>query len=227
PGRGSPPAGGPRAPAARVEGRGARARLPRLRVQWMRCVCPHWEVTVAEAGIGVDIVEIARMERIIRDTPGFFPRMFTEEERHYCESSARPAAHYACRFAAREAVLKSLGVGFGQEGVGRRDVAVSRDSSGRPIAVLSGGALEVAKRLGVQEVALSLSFTGDLAVANAMAITAEARPKPKPERVSERERIAQSFKEARAVLDELERVQESELLEIAGEAPVVEKDDVA
>ena len=39
PGRGSPPAGGPRAPAARVEGRGARARLPRLRVQWMRCVC--------------------------------------------------------------------------------------------------------------------------------------------------------------------------------------------
>ena len=48
-----------------------------------------------------------------------------------------------------------------------------------------------------------------------MAITAEARPKPKPERVSERERIAQSFEEARAVLDELERVQESELLEIA------------
>ena len=93
--------------------------------------------------------------------------------------------------------------------------------------MLSGGALEVAKRLGVQEVALSLSFTGDLAVANAMAITAEARPKPKPERVSERERIAQAFKEARAVLDELERVQESELLEIAGEAPVVEKDDVA
>lgn len=75
--------------------------------------------------------------------------------------------------------------------------------------------------------ALSLSFTGDLAVANAMAITAEARPKPKPERVSERERIAQSFKEARAVLDELEHVQESELLEIVGEAPVVEKDDVA
>lgn len=75
---------------------------------------------MAEAGIGVDIVEIARMERIMRDTPGFFPRMFTEEERQYCEASARPAAHYACRFAAREAVLKALGVGFGQEALGVR-----------------------------------------------------------------------------------------------------------
>lgn len=182
---------------------------------------------MAEAGIGVDIVEISRMERIIRVTPGFFPKMFTEEERQYCESSARPAAHYACRFAAREAVLKSLGVGFGQEGVGRRDVSVSRDQNGRPIAILSGGALEVAKRLGVQEVALSLSFTGDLAVANAMAITAYNRPKPKEERVTERERIAQSFRDARAVLDELERVQESELLETVGESLVIEKGDVA
>ena len=182
---------------------------------------------MAEAGIGVDIVEIARMERILNDTPGFVPRMFTEEERRYCDASARPAAHYACRFAAREAVLKSLGVGFGQEGVGRKDVCVSRDTNGRPIAVLSGGALEVAQRLGVQEVAISLSFTGDLAVANAMAITAKDRPKPKAERVSERARIAQSFREARSVLDELERVQQTEILETMGEAPVIEEGDIS
>lgn len=182
---------------------------------------------MAEAGIGVDIVEIARMERIMRDTPGFFPRMFTEEERQYCEASARPAAHYACRFAAREAVLKALGVGFGQEGVGRKDVSVSRDANGRPLAVLSGGALAVAQRLGVQEVALSLSFTGELAVANAMAIIPDFRPKAKEERVSERERLAQSFREARSVLDELERVQNTELLESTGDAPVVEKGGAA
>lgn len=182
---------------------------------------------MAEAGIGVDIVEIARMERILNDTPGFVPRMFTEEERRYCDASARPAAHYACRFAAREAVLKSLGVGFGQEGVGRKDVCVSRDANGRPIAVLSGGALEVAQRLGVQEVAISLSFTGDLAVANAMAITAKDRPKPKVERASERAQIAQSFREARSVLDELERVQESEILETMGEAPVIEEGGIS
>ena len=111
--------------------------------------------------------------------------------------------------------------------MGRKDVYVSRDASGRPIAVLSGGALEVAQRLGVQEVAISLSFTGDLAVANAMAITAKDRPKPKAERVSERARIAQSFREARSVLDELERVQEAEILETMGEAPVIEEGGIS
>lgn len=178
---------------------------------------------MAEAGIGVDLVEIAQMERIMRQTPGFISRMFTEEERAYCEAAARPAAHYACRFAAREAVLKSLGTGFGQDGVGRTDVSVSRDSNGRPIAVLSGGALEVAQRLGVLEVAISLSFTGELAVANAMAITADACPKPKDDKLTERQRIAQSFKEARSVLDELERVQEGALLETTGESSISER----
>lgn len=178
---------------------------------------------MAEAGIGVDLVEIAQMERVMRQTPSFVPRMFTEEERQYCEMSARPAAHYACRFAAREAVLKSLGTGFGQDGVGRNDVSVAHDANGRPTAVLSGGALTVAQKLGVIEVAISLSFTGELAVANAMAITADARPKPKEDKLTERELIAQSFKDARAVLDELERVQEGELLETTGETSIVEK----
>lgn len=177
---------------------------------------------MAEAGIGVDLVEIARMERIIQRTPGFFPRMFTEEERMYCESSARPAAHYACRFAAREAVLKALGTGFGQDGVGRNDVSVSRDSNGRPMAVLTGGAKAVAERLGVLEVAISLSFTDELAVANAMAITADARPKPKVEKESERQRIARSFREARAVLDDLEQLQEIELEKLTGDNPAIE-----
>lgn len=154
---------------------------------------------MAEAGIGVDIVEIARMERIMRDTPGFFPRMFTEEERQYCEASARPAAHYACRFAAREAVLKALGVGFGQDGrwALRTSLSLVMPMVARLPSCLWGlGPL--AQRLGVQEVALSLSFTGELAVANAMAITPDFRPKAKEERVSERERLAQSFREARS-----------------------------
>lgn len=179
---------------------------------------------MAEAGIGVDLVEIAQMERIIKQTPAFITRMFTEEERMYCEATARPAAHYACRFAAREAVLKALGAGFGQDGVGRFDVSVSKDANGRPAAVLSGGALNIAQKLGVLEVAISLSFTGELAVANAMAITAEARPKPKEEKMSERQRIAQSFREARAVLDELERVQEGALMDTAGESSITDKE---
>ena len=165
---------------------------------------------MAEARIGVDIVEIARIERVLQRTPAFAKRVFTEEERQYCESSARPAAHYACRFAAREAVLKALGCGFGN-GVGRADVSVARDDAGRPVAVLAGRASEIAQEQGILEVALSLSLTSDLAIANAMCITEDARPKPKENRRSEREALTRSFKEARSVLDELERVQDREL----------------
>ena len=170
---------------------------------------------MSEAAVGVDIVEIQRMERILSKTPSFAQRMFTEEERVYCESSSRPAAHYACRFAAREAVLKALGTGFGKC-VGRKDVSVSRDQNGKPIAVLSGGALKAAQSRGIVEVAISLSFTSELAVANAMAITEDAKPRPKTEKKSEREVIAETFRNARAVLDELDRMQDDELIAVTG-----------
>ena len=96
---------------------------------------------MAEAGIGVDIVEISRMKSILEKTPAFARRVFTDEERSYCDASSRPAAHYASRFASREAVLKALGTGFSQ-GVGRKDVSVTRDKLGKPKALLSGRALE-------------------------------------------------------------------------------------
>ena len=166
---------------------------------------------MAQAGIGVDIVEIPRMEAILERTPSFASRMFTEEERAYCDASSCPAAHYAARFAAREAVLKALGIGFGP-GVGRKDVSVTRDSRGRPQAVLAGGALKAAQESGIVEVALSLSLTSGLAVANAMAMTSDTRPKPKESPLDERARIAQSFREARTVLDELERAQDNGLV---------------
>ena len=67
---------------------------------------------MAEAGIGVDIVEISRMKSILEKTPAFARRVFTDEERSYCDASSRPAAHYASRFASREAVLKALGTGL-------------------------------------------------------------------------------------------------------------------
>ena len=60
---------------------------------------------MALAGIGVDMLEISRMERVMRRRPSFLRRVFTDDERAYCERGARPAEHYAARFAAREAVL--------------------------------------------------------------------------------------------------------------------------
>ena len=156
------------------------------------------------AGIGVDMVEIARVERTLARRPSFAKRVFTEEERAYCDRMARPAKHYAARFAAREAVLKALGTGFSQ-GIGFSDVSVARGELGRPEVVLTGRAREVADSLGVLEVALSLSYTHDLAVANAVAMTEEVRPQPE-QRKNAKEDLRASFRAARNLLDELERV---------------------
>lgn len=171
---------------------------------------------MATAGVGVDMLEIERMERVLRRRPRFAQRVFTEEERAYCEKSARPAEHYAARFAAREAVLKALGTGF-SGGIGLRDVSVSRDESGRPRVVLAGRAAEVARERGVREIALSISHTRDVAVANAIAVTDDVRPTP-PARDEAARALATSFKEARSVLDELERVQEAALEGLEGRA---------
>lgn len=162
------------------------------------------------AGIGVDMLEIARMQRVMDRRPSFLRRVFTDDERAYCERTARPAEHYAGRFAAREAVLKALGTGFSQ-GIGLSDVSVGHDeASGRPVAILSGRVAEVAREQGVREIALSLSFTRDVAVANAVAVTDEVRPQPDV-REDASKALAASFREARSVIDELERVQEQEI----------------
>ena len=172
---------------------------------------------MATAGIGVDMLEIARMEGVLARRPNFARRVFTGEERAYCDRSARPAEHYAARFAAREAVLKALGTGF-SDGIGLRDVSVARDDAGRPRAVLTGRAAEVARELGVREIALSISHTHDVAVANAIAVTDDVRP-ASDERADAARALATSFKEARSILDELERVQEGELNELDDRLP--------
>ena len=159
---------------------------------------------MALAGIGVDMLEIARMQQAIDKRPHFIRRMFTDAERAYCERTARPAEHYAARFAAREAVLKALGTGF-SSGIGFQDVSVERDQLGRPQAHLAGKAAQIAAEQGVQEIALS---TRDVAVANAVAVTNAVKPKVDQKEDAAQE-LARSFKEARSVLDELERVQES------------------
>ena len=160
---------------------------------------------MALAGIGVDMLEIARMERVLKTNPHFIERVFTPEERAYCDRCARPAEHYAARFAAHEAMLKALGCGFGG-GVGLLDASVGRAENGRPVAILRGRAAEIAAEQGVREIALSLSHTHDVAVANAVCVTDEVRPKQdeKPDAAAE---LAASFKQARTVIDELERLQ--------------------
>jgi holo-[acyl-carrier protein] synthase len=150
-------------------------------------------------GLGVDIVEIDRMARALERHPRMRERLFSADERAYCDKRNRPEIHYALRFAAKEAVLKALGTGFA--GMRFTDVEVVRDAGGRPTPRLSGRAREVAAALGVVELHLSLSYTHTTAVASAVAITTPKGPETPqgPE-----ERRAAAFKDARALLEGLE-----------------------
>ncbi len=152
-------------------------------------------------GLGVDLVEIERMRQAIARRPRILDRLFSDEERSYCQARNKPEIHYAMRFAAKEAVLKALGTGFA--GMRFRDVEVVRDERGRPYPRLSGRAAEVAEAAGVVEMHLSLSFTHTNAVASAVAITAAMRPRREPEPLSPHQKLAASFKDIRAVLDEV------------------------
>ncbi len=150
-------------------------------------------------GLGVDIVEIGRMAAALERHPRMRERLFSEEERAYCDKRNRPEVHYALRFAAKEAVLKALGTGFA--GMRFTDVEVVRDAGGRPTPRLSGRAAEVADELGVVELHLSLSYTHTTAVASAVAITTPKDDGAPPD--PEKRRNA-AFKDARALLDDLE-----------------------
>jgi holo-[acyl-carrier protein] synthase len=118
-------------------------------------------------GLGVDICEIARMERAISRHPTLRDRVFTPEEIAYCDSKARPAESYAGRFAAREATIKALG---GYRGRRWQDISVTRHPSGAPSILLDGNAKRRADALGVTEVLITFTHEKTSAVAFAIAL---------------------------------------------------------
>jgi holo-[acyl-carrier protein] synthase len=118
-------------------------------------------------GLGVDICEIARMERAISRHPTLRDRVFAPEEIAYCESKARPAESYAGRFAAREATIKALG---GYRGRRWQDISVSRHPSGAPAIRLDGNAKRRADALGVTAVLITFTHEKSNAVAFAVAV---------------------------------------------------------
>ncbi len=157
---------------------------------------------MAIAGIGVDIVALDRIERALKRSPAFVRRVFWEDERHFCEHSSRKIAHYAMRWAAREAVVKALGTGFGK-GIRYKDVEVCRQKGQAPFVKLHGKLKEHAESQGIIALHLSLSCTQSLAVANALALTEDALVK-KEEKIDQKQILQSSFKEMRALIDGLE-----------------------
>ncbi|MFZ5642990.1 MAG: holo-ACP synthase [Bacillota bacterium] len=120
-------------------------------------------------GIGTDIVEIKRIKDIAeRKGFRFLKRLFTDCEIEYCYKGADPFQCLAARFAAKEAVLKSLGTGLA--GCRWTDVEVLRDGLSAPYIVLSGNAADIAGSKGIEKVLVSISHDGGMALAFAIAV---------------------------------------------------------
>ena len=125
-------------------------------------------------GLGIDVIEAARIRRLLERLPRAYERLFSEHERAYCDGFSDPWPHYAARFAAKEAVGKALGIGI--IGFVWRDIEVL--SGGKPVVALHGGVAEIADRLAVSRIELSLSHTGGVAYAVAAALEeADAGPR--------------------------------------------------
>lgn len=121
-------------------------------------------------GIGIDVVEVDRIEAAVeRQGDAFLKRLFTENERAYCERQKRPALHFAARFAAKEAVSKAFGTGIGGN-AGWLEMEVLRGENGAPTMTFHGAAADFLAKEGIAEVQVSLSHAKEYAAANAVAI---------------------------------------------------------
>ena len=114
-------------------------------------------------GVGIDLVDVQRFRNVLQRREEISARLFTDNELAYCRSSIDPSERMAARFAAKEAVMKALGVGLGN--VRFREIEVTKDSSGRPSLTLHGSAAQLAADTGVRRWHLSLSHTSTVAEA--------------------------------------------------------------
>ncbi len=115
--------------------------------------------------IGTDIIEVHRIRETIERTPRFVERVFTENERSYCDSRGAAAAqHYAARFSAKEAALKALGTGWSGR-IAWHDIEVCAGAHGAPYLLVTGEALKIMETLGATAIHVSLSHTTEHATA--------------------------------------------------------------
>jgi holo-[acyl-carrier protein] synthase len=119
-------------------------------------------------GVGTDLVDLDRFRLVLHRTPSIVDRLFTDAEQRYARGRRDPTERFGARFAAKEAVLKALGLGLGS--VGFREIEVVRAESGEPSLVLHGRAARAADERGVGRWLLSLSHTAGIAHAIVMAL---------------------------------------------------------
>ncbi|MDD3818737.1 MAG: holo-ACP synthase [Actinomycetota bacterium] len=121
-------------------------------------------------GIGTDIIEVERIKYTIKRNSGFLKRVYTENEINYCERKKRNKYQsLAARFAAKEAVAKSLTEGIGKN-VSLKEIELLNMDSGAPFIKLHGKTFEFSKNLKIKDIKISVSATENFAIACAIAI---------------------------------------------------------
>lgn len=116
-------------------------------------------------GLGIDITEVNRIrETIERRGEAFLKRVYTPAEIAYCRKHRDPYERFAARFAAKEAAMKALGTGWSR-GVRWIDLEVVRLPGGKPMLQLRGAAQKIAERLGVTRISLTITHSGNTALA--------------------------------------------------------------
>lgn len=113
-------------------------------------------------GVGVDLIDVARVAKQIAADIGFKERIFTEKEITYCERKKYKAEHFAARFAAKEAFFKALGTGW-RNGMAFTEIEVINDELGKPKIYLSGKTKQVTESKGINNIHVSLSHIRDFA----------------------------------------------------------------
>jgi holo-[acyl-carrier protein] synthase len=121
---------------------------------------------VSHLGIGIDLVDVPRIASMLEDKGELaFKRLLTDGEREYCLAQAVPARHVAARLAAKEAAFKALNQDGETGWIGWREVEVARRADGRPTLLFHERARDVAERLGVASMMVSLTHTETQAAA--------------------------------------------------------------
>lgn len=121
-------------------------------------------------GHGIDVVELESLRRLLSHSEAdFIAASFTQAEQSRIPSNTHRLAHLAGQFAAKEAVTKALGTGFG-DGVAFRDVEISRTEEGVPLVQLHGEAAERAAVLGVSAWFVSITHSDGAAIASTIAV---------------------------------------------------------
>jgi holo-[acyl-carrier protein] synthase len=119
---------------------------------------------------GIDLVDFPRIEQMIeRHGERFLDRVFTAAEQAYARASRNSVEKYAGRFAAKEAVLKLVGTGWRGK-IAWTDIEVTNNAAGQPEVTLSGEVKEIAGRLGIRQISLSITHTANFAIASAVAL---------------------------------------------------------